>query len=655
MFDDHAVKVMDKISKGKPAGRQCLAVEDLQKIIQKAAIQGGVRSTYKESDRGIERAASDAFGLIVKGQKDVQGLLTQPLQVNALVITSLNAASWDEAKGQAKEYAEVKAAAKARKSLEKELKAYAAKKGRDSATAVHKSSIQQIVDKHWKDMSEAFPHGAAVQATSDAVLATLGTYLGTDATAIAFDAGGKITTFPDLDTRIDASKDTRKQAVQSAEEKKIHGVHEVIKAQLAAYKAKLVASPDRKTDDAKVAKIVKDATSGLKPELKGDHKDGVVQGVQDMVKKELEAVASDVTFDGVAVTAVTWDTGKLQAERDGKADDAKGQKRKALITKLTAKVTKKVNSGAKKKKNEEVGVKWSVIHLLDKDLPKTATELATLDGLDKADDKIDRELEAAINEPIGGLFTVTVTGGRVDKQTWNSKADAAVYAEQHRKSEAKLKGGDEQDNARRRMVADAVRKQFASYSAEVRKAVAETAEGSTKVKITGVERAKLQEIIDKKLKSAWADVTSEVGDDALQDAAAFHFGLTDDQRSGPGAVLLKKFRTEGLKIAEFEAVPVSAAAKGRTSVAAEKKAQASLEALLREKVKDISGYTPSLTILNKVIEASGVGTIANINVDTVIMLAIGAVWSGELEELDVAGGAVTKFQPRRVEVTARGQ
>jgi hypothetical protein len=146
-----------------------------------------------------------------------------------------------------------------------------------------------------------------------------------------------------------------------------------------------------------------------------------------------------------------------------------------------------------------------------------------------------------------------------------------------------------------------------------------------------------------------------VGDDALQDAAAFHFGLTDDQRSGPGAVLLKKFRTEGLKIAEFEAVPVSSAAKGRTSVAAEKKAQASLEALLREKVKDISGYTPSLTILNKVIEASGVGTIANINVDTVIMLAIGAVWSGELEELDVAGGAVTKFQPRRVEVTARGQ
>jgi hypothetical protein len=663
LFDDHAVKVMQKVHDKKLSGHSALDPHDLQEIIQKAAVLHGLRSTYKETDRGIVRAASDAFGVIDKAggdqQEAVHGLLKAPIQVDALVVRSVSSISPDEATGQAKEYADAKAASKAKKNLEKDLKVYAAKKLRESATAVHEFSIQEIVDKHWKDLEASFPNGQASKVATDTVMTTLGSFLGGGDSPIQFDATGHVSKFPSLDTRIDSAGQAKKDVAQTAEEKKILEVHEQLKTRLVAYTTELIASPDKQPTGKDIQKIVDNAASSLKSELKGEHKDGVQQGIQDLVRTELKSIASGMTFnpDSVTINGIAWDIQNLAAERQGKAATATAQKRKEALNQLGAKVAKQVQGGAKSTKGSDgmaaINLKWSIIKSLKKDLKTTAETLATLDGATKDDDKIDKELEATVNGQLGGLFTVTVKNGEVDSKTWDSKADETAMAEQRRKAKATLKGGEEQDNARRRMVADAVRKPFGTYSAQVRKAVDEKAQGSTKVKITAVEKARLQEIIDKGLKSVQADVKNDVGDEALVDAAAVHFGIEGNTSSGPGAALLKKFRTQALKIDEFEAVPISQVAQAKPSVDAEKKAQVTLERALRKDVKDIPGYTPTPAILNQVIRASGVGSVANINLDSVILLAVGAVWSGNLTELDVANGVITKFELRPMEVTKR--
>lgn len=664
LFDDHAVKVMDKVHKNKLSGTQCLAVDDLQKIIQKAAIAGGLRSTYKEHDRGIQRAAADAFGIIHDGGDDkskaVQGLLRSPLVVDGLVVRSLNSASPQEARGQAEQYADAAAAKKAKKSLEKDLKAYNAKKMRDKATRVHQNTVQEIVDKHWKEMSEAFPGGQASQATVDVVTDSLGTLLGDGTTPIQISGSGKITQFPHVGDLVFGRDDSRHHAAEAAEENKLSAVHDVLKSNLAGYKTKLIASADKKTKEDSVNKIIKESTSGIKSELKGPNADAVRQGVQDVVRQELGPLITDVTFgEGITVSGIAWDAQALSDARDGKTADVQAAKRQAALNKLAAKVSSTVGKGAKKSKGtgpESEEVKQAAIAKIRSELPKAYRTLTYIDGIGDTEIKgIDTALTEVINESLGGLFTVTVVKGVLDPSRVSQGTDAAVFAEQHRQEHATLKGGQEQDNARRRIIADALRKPFGSYSAEVRTAVSETASGSTKVKITAVEKARMQEIIDKGLKGVRADVKNDVGDEALTDAAVGHFGIKDDGRSGPGVALLKKFRSQGLKIAEFEAVPVAEAAKrAKTSVAAEKKAQDTLERALRKDVKDMPGYTPTATILNYTIRESGVADVSNIDLDTVIRLAVGAVWSGELEAFDVADGAVTEFRFRRIEVTARG-
>jgi hypothetical protein len=663
LFDDYAVEIMDKIHKDKLTGPQSLDPAKIQSIIQKAAIRGQLRSTYKETDRGIIAAASDAFGVISDGGGDktkaVQGLLLHPIDVQALVVRSLQSAAPKQAKDQADKYAEAAAARKAKGALEKDLKDYGAKKSRESATTMHQYAVQKIADKHWKELEKAFPNGQAASVAADAVVTTLGSFLGDPPVEVTFSPIGLIDKFPSFDTRYDASRETREQTAQTAEEKKVLAVHEVLKTGIANYKTQLIASTNKDPKDDQVNKIITKATAEIKSELRGPHKDGIRQGVQDLVRQELVSLATSVTFgDGVTATAIAWDTKALKDARDGKAADAAAAKRQAALSKLRAAVSSTLRKGAKKGKGsgiEAIDTKWAVISKLRTELPKAVAVVTDIDGKPKADKAIDTELTDLINDAIGGLFTLTVVDGRVPIDGVSAMADTAVFAEQHRKEHASLKGGEEQDNARRRIVADALRKPFGSYSSQVRKAVSDKAGGAT-VKITGVEKARLQAIIDKGLKSSVADVANDVGDDALVDTAATHFGITGNARSGPGPVLLKKFRTQGLKIDEFEAVPVAEAAQGKTSLIAEKKAQATLERSLREQVKEVYGLgqTPATAILNMVIAHSGVTTIANIDLDTVIRLAIGAVWSRDLEDLDVTNGSVTKIRLRAMEVTARG-
>jgi hypothetical protein len=661
LFDDYAVEVMDKIHHDKLTGPQSLDPARIQKIIQKAAVEGQLRSTYKETDRGIIAAASDAFGVISDGggdkSKAVQGLLLYPIDVQALVVRSMQSAPPKQAKEQATKYAEAAAARKARGALEKDLKEYGTKKTRETASSMHQYGVQKIADKHWKELEKAFPNGQAASEAADAVVTTLGSFLGDPPVEVAFSPIGLITKFPSFDTRYEASRETRQQTAQNAEEKKVLAVHEVLKSGLAGYKTQLIASTSKEPKDDQVNKLISKACSDIKSELNGPHKDGIRQGVQDLVRQELASLTTSVTFGGgITTTAIAWDAKALQDARDGKAADAAAAKRQAALNNLHAAVKATVRKKAKKGKGtgvEAIDTKWNVIAKLRTELPKAVTIVTGIDGKPKADKALDTELTDLINEALGGLFTLTVVDGAVPIAGISSMADNAVFAEQHRTEHASLKGGEEQDNARRRIVADALRKPFVSYSTQVRKAVSDKARGGT-VKITGVEKARLQAIIDKGLKSSLADVANAVGDDALVDTAATHFGITGNDRSGPGPVLLKKFRSQGLKIAEFEAVPVAEAAQGKSAVLAERKAVSTLEKEIRDMADRVNGKIGPGQ-LNRAIAASGVAAIDSINVDSVIVQAVSLVWPGTIKQLDVDQGTVKAFElGRTTQLAAKG-
>jgi hypothetical protein len=651
LFDDYAADVMTKVRSGKMKGTVCLDAGHLQKLVQKAAQQGGLRATYKETDRGIEEAARDAFGELLDPAAD------PAIMVDALVIRSLRSRSPAAAKKEADEYATLAEAKKARSALQRDLQEYAGKKAKASATAAHRYTVQHLLTKHWKALSDAFPGAEAPTVAKDVVTATLGRFLMDDdgQVDIEIDTEGEITRFPSIDARIARGEATRAELADDATAAKFDVAKEKLGSQLQGYVAGLVAGKNQKPDQQLVQRLFDNATSAIKGELlDGKDKERMRGALLETLGTGLGRLADNYAFvgDSTKLQALGWNAAELAKARDGKAAETAAAKRQQELQRLTDSVSRRLQRGVKSKRSP-ADVKFSILEALIDDVPRTAGRLRKLDGANASPDAIDQDIHGAINGVLGDLFEVKVAHGQITMDSINAHTDEAKYREQQRKAKATLTGGEEQDNARRKLVADAVREPFRTYATQVRGAIDREVADPGTAKVKPVEKQKLQNLIDKNLGRIRADVQGEVGDDALLHAAAVHFGvLGEDGKpmpgSAPGPALLKKFRTHQLKITDdFQAASVQEAANGKRAdqvrLNAEKRAADRLAAALRTLARDHPRQGFTTEVVQPVVRKVVAGLPAA-SVDTVVLKAFSEVFGPAVAAMDVKDGRLTALK-----------
>lgn len=583
-FQDYAVQVLDKVRRDKITTSRVLEHEELKKRIQDVAPRLDLR--WVETDRGIERAAQDAFGdlLVTKDGRAQFG-------VDGGVVRFVDSVSPEKAKELAEQHKTLTRVHKVNDALRKDLLKYATVKKGTGEHGVKKDKVQAIIDKHWDKIVKAFPGPEAKYAVANAVRDTMGDYLGhRRGGEVRFRLGddGKISEFGASEKALARHAKRQKEGfTDKVATDKINIAARVLTKGLTEYRAKLIADPKLAWDTAKVDGYLKDA----KAKLPADAKTADAQSA--FSAAILEAMDPIVTTaevdDKLILSTFAMSLGKLEKERTAKASDAAGAARKAALAKFRKAVRGKRESLLKKRVAPDAFAneitEWSVSEVV-----KTHRALAEAAGKSAEDVALDAnasDIAATANAVLAPLLEVKVVWGALAPVA-GKLGDAAVFAEEQRKRAAKIKGGTDDDNARRALVADAVREDFTAYGEKLRSAVEAEAAGKTKLigsRPTAVERTKLQKIIDTRTAKIAEDVRTTVGDAAVEDAVSRTFGI--EGRDPKGAALLKKFSVKELKIGDdFAAVPLSeiahATIRERGAIAQEQRVRTRLAADVKE-------------------------------------------------------------------------
>ncbi|MEO9138824.1 MAG: hypothetical protein ABI345_07110 [Jatrophihabitans sp.] len=669
-FDQYAVEILRKISAGKPGkkslgGGQAIDPLRLQKIIQKQAVLDGLTNAYKETDWGIERAAEDAFGEILKVTEGDK----RSIHVDGLVVRSVVSMSPAALKGVADQHAISAAQEKARAGLVHALHDYADKKTRATASRVTQKTVQETLDKHWSSFTEAYPVAAdAAGAAASAVTDGLGELLrhGDAPAKVTITPEGKISEFPSL-----VSLEVIGFRVRN--EHQVAEAHAVLTAKLQAFLTQILApdAPHFQTGDVTKILIKAAAPLGARVVGPGDDAKAVRDGLLTVVRNELGPYTTapvDYEAGDLNLAMIKWDRAKITAAQTGASvalatTELAGQ-RAAILAKAVAPVTKRMNRAAKSASTTAPQLQYAIIDAIEEPVKEAVQKLTALDPtLTKT--AIDQQLQDAINRELDGLFSVTIADGAVAKRSLGEVANVAKLAEKKRLAKAKLTGGEEQDNDRRRLVSLALQRPFQGYADEIHAQIASASRQLPgKEVVKGVEGERLQKIIEKKLDKIRNDIDTTVGDEAIVDVASATLGVIarpgQAKAAQPGlglaagAPLLKTITSSKLKVSVQAVEPATLVDARRTDQQAEKAERVAADAV-RAKFRaalarrnDPDGRLGLDQIHFAILEAK-LDLTPPASADAAILMAIAEQFGSEVLNVKVAHGDIEelKYKPQK--------
>ncbi len=587
-------------------GEKGIKKERVQAIIQNRSSQLQQAFSFVETDRGIEQAAQEAFGPLLKS------IVVQAGYIRAFDPAPESAATKTKEDFQQREQWRV-----ARDALADDFRAYGEKKAQTGKEGIKQENVQSIITKHWKQLQAAFPGAEADQVVVFAAKVSIQKYLSTFEVA-----NGKITKFEAPPEKAAAVKkgaaDTKAEQVRAAA---IAG----LRAKLVAYRTNLVTKPKAVVERGELQKVITSALTSIKDQLGTPELDGeIASAIVAVLSPILESTG--ITIINGEIRQLTPETGGLAAARKQKGDADQASLQAAamatLKTSLEGYKEAKTKGGASGIKRAEVEAR--ILRATEKVRPWVQGG--------EADETI-KEIATEALKPM--LAAINISMGNV--VSFDAPAKVAAEEKRNRKELGKaLLGGEEDDNTRRRMVSNAVGGEFATYAAQVREAAEKALTGKpAKVKL---ERGKLQSIIDKRVKTIRADIVNEVGDEALVTAAQDKFGP-----------MLKSIAVVKSQIVMFEPEPnfaVVAKAK-RDSSAQILQAQADLVADLKTYGTEASkmGRQPSKSQVQAIIDKHK-GKFSAVDEDEADLLLTGAVtnaFSDRVRGVTIVGGVLHFF------------
>lgn len=597
-------------------GENSIKQERVQDIIQNRAGQLHAAFAFVETDRGIERAAKEAFGPLL-----------QSIVINAGHVNGFQPAPVAEAKKVKEDFQQREQWRAARDGLADAFRAYGEKKAQTGKQGIKQDQVQSIIDKHWKQMQAAFPGAEADQVVVFAAKISIQQYLTTFEVA-----KGKITKF-------DAPPEKAEQVKKGAADDKANlaqgAALRVLRGKLAGLRASLVAKPKAVLERGPLQKVITESLSSIKDQIGTPELDGAIaSAVVAVMAPILESSGIKVTNG--ELNQLTPAVGGLETARKATADASE----KSLQTAAMATLTTSLESYKEAKtKGGKSGIKREEV---ENRLAKATAKVRAWAASGEADETIKTIATDALKPLLG---SIDISMGSV--VSFDAPKEIAAREKANRKENGKARlGGEEDNNTRRRMVSDAVGGEFATYAAQVRESAEQAMKGKpAKVKL---EKGKLQSIIDKRIKLIRADVVNAVGDEALVTAAQDKFGP-----------MLKSITVEQTKIGTMEPEPNFAAiAKARRDESAQVlRAQSDLVADLKtyagESVK--LGQQPSKSVVQAILSKhkGKFGAVDDDELDTLLSGAVANAFGERLRGVTIVGGVLHFFLLSVVPVPSR--
>jgi hypothetical protein len=588
-----------KGGEGNPEDRKRIRAARLQKIIQEAAPRLDLR--YRETDRGIEAAAQDAFGELLKKKGNTLGI-----EVHEGLVKRVESMSPDEAEEVARRDALLKAVQSVHGDLTKALSQYAEKKRAGGKHGVKQPEVQAIITDHWKRLQVAFPGAESRHVVVNAVTDTMGAFFGAHADGFVnfdVDGDGQITKFGDP-AELQSLADQEKESFKLGKKAEKAGPHlAAIKKELYEYKAKVVdGGEDMILSPDEVRRIVGEHVGKFPKEVpQDDLKPALEQAIVGALTPLVTSVRIGADY---AVSKIVIDTAAIGKARTDKKDSAKQPVLETLKTKIEAKRDNLLKKGVEKDK-------------LVKELTDYANErfLEAAKGMNKADkvgkddmkvSPYEAQLLANVNAAVAPLVAYDLKWLLYVRD--GSIAADGVFEEQRRRARSKIEDGADKDNERRALIAKSLRKPFGKYAGELRTALEEEIEAKTSAKplpkkhLAIAEKARIQGLITSNTSKLSDTLQNAVGDAAVEDAAVMHFGVGQrtvgpDKKSGAYPPMLAEFHVKDLKIEEpFTATRLADLAATKADVRQTDK----LDREAREKlVADLAKYLAKIRSLGE--------------------------------------------------------
>lgn len=566
-------------------GKHGVKQERVQAIIESVAPLLRADFAYRETDQGIEEAAMEAFA----GQ-------LRSIVVNAGKIRGFQPESEDAITAHKARMVEEEGWKKARDAIKADFDAYAAKKANGGKNGVKRASVQEIVDKHWKALQSAFPGAEADQVVMFAAEEMKADFL--DEFTVA---GGKVKTFVVSAAKTagvkQAAATLKAESGKDAARAKAFGD---LDTRLAAYHAQLLTAKDAHATLPEIRKIVGKAIGSVPANARGSELDN---GVASRIRSGLPGIVSSVQVkDGVV--------GPLSLNLLG-VSDAKGQQGLVRFARELESYKEQKTAGGKEGAKRE-----KVEELLATSFKVAQPWLKTSEGSTAA--------EGTIRAKLGDWVTsVMVVEGRLVNLQLDAAKMAADKVVRKRDGKSRL-GGAEEDNTRRKMVADGVRSGFSGYIGELR-AAGEKNPASPKAV---VQAAQLQKLIDQGVKGIRGDVNNEVGDQALEDGIRQRFPMVTD------------VRVQGLRVTALKSnTAFFSAAAARNAESAE--VRRALDDVVTTLGAAKGTVTPKLVQMVIDRNASAFGALPADERDSIIAVALGKALGDRAQGFQVVGGKVT--------------
>jgi hypothetical protein len=597
-------------------GENSIKKERIQDIIQNRAGQLHEAFAFTETDRGIERAAKEAFGPLLES-----------ISIQSGYVRAYQPAPETAAKKVKEDFQQREQWRVARDTLADDFRAYGEKKAQTGKEGIKQDKVQSIISKHWKQLQTAFPGAEADQVVVFAAKISIQKYL------TSFEVGnGKITKFEAPPEKAEAVKKGATDAKAGQAQAAALGV---LRGKLAAFRATLLAKPKAVLERGALQKVITESLSSIKDQIGTPELDGAIASAIVAVLAPI-VESTGITVINAELRQVTPAVGGLETARKAKGD---ASEKSLQTTAMTALTTSLESYKEAKTKGGKTGIKREEV---ESRILKSTEKVRAWAQSGDADETI-KDVATEALKPM--LASIGISMGNVVH--FDAPKTVAAEEKRNRKENGKARlGGDEDDNTRRRMVSDAVGGEFATYAEQVRDAAEKALAGKpAKVKL---ERGKLQSIINKRIKTIRADVVNEVGDEAIVTAAQDKFGP-----------MLKNISVVNSQIVMFEPEPnfANIAKAKRDGSAQVLRAQADLIADLKTYGAEATkaGRQPSKSQVQAIInkhKAKFAGVDAD-ELDTLLTGAVANAFGQQVRGVTIVGGVLGFFLLSVVPVPSR--
>jgi hypothetical protein len=429
-------------------GKNVVKKEKVQQIIKDAAIFNADKLKYVEYDEGMKQAAYEAF----RGQ------------VTYIDIQAGTIRGWDVVKGE--DVAKFKASSaafaaqeKAKEKLKTDLTSYGTKKVADKKkTPLAKAEVQEIIAKHLPALRSAYNvtdtfSGESANAPIDqAVLEASDELQAQWFNGFGVHQGGLIKRF-EARTHDEVLKEAQDEKDDTARDTALAAMGKA----LTEYKAKVIADEKITAPDLAVIQKHYDAAAKKAPTAFGTAKGNAASIAQ--ITESLSGLVSGVTVGGGRVTFRNVEGGIQKARGDAKkatTDAARSQAVDSFKANLTAYKEKMVAGGGfqligKPKISIEAKEVERVLGLAMKLVPGWASWTV------EEKDEFDLSLTTAAQEAFGDILKyINIGGGALHVLDVDNAKLVSMKDDRKLNGTKVLTGGQEQDNDRRKLVADLV-------------------------------------------------------------------------------------------------------------------------------------------------------------------------------------------------------